>query len=56
MDNSQLSDMQEMTYIFTVFKSLYLRNPTQPEISKILKERKAVRNATESTQPLKQLF
>lgn len=56
MDNSQLSDMQEMTMIFSAFKNLYLREPSQPEVSAILKERKQIRNATPPTQELKQLF
>ncbi len=57
MDNSQLSDMQEMTMIFTQYKSLYLRIPTQAEISSILKLRKEIKNAAPTlSQTVKQLF
>ncbi len=57
MDTSQISDMQEMTMIFTQFKNLYLRNPEQSEISIILKERKSARSAEiPPTQTVKQLF
>ncbi len=61
MDNSQLSDIQEMTMILAQYKSLYLKNPTQAEISSILKQRKENReeiiNAAQiPIQPIKQLF
>ncbi len=57
MDNLQLSDMQEMTQIYAQYKSLYLKVPTQAELSSILKQRKEIRNAAEIIiQPAKQLF
>ncbi len=56
MDNSQLSDMQEMTMIFTQYKNLYLQNPTQAEVSSILKQRKTARSAIPTEIQLKQLF
>lgn len=57
MDNSQISDMQEMTYIFSMFKALHLRNPTQAEISGIFKERKKARAEKPADKSkLRQLF
>jgi hypothetical protein len=57
MDNSQLSDIQEMTMILAQYKSLYLKNPTQAEISSIFKQRKEIRNSPQNPiQPIKQLF
>jgi hypothetical protein len=43
MDKSQMTDMQEMVHIISIFKSLYLRSPSQLEVSAILKGRKLAR-------------
>lgn len=52
-----MSDMQEMAHIVSIFKSLYLRNPSQIEISSILKERKLAREIKPAEEiQLKQLF
>lgn len=38
-----MTDMQEMVHIISIFKSLYLRSPSQLEVSAILKGRKLAR-------------
>ena len=55
--DKQISDMQEMIKILAQYKTLYLKNPTQAEITSILRQRKETRNAAPvQTQTLQSLF